>query len=146
MVSRRKALIALPMFAGAVHGQPLNKRQARRIGLLFAGDAKDRQSLEQELGAALTALGWKPGTVSFEGVHADDKLERLPALAEDLVALGHHPGVEQDTRIEALGDPGLTGRKQSVCGDDVVKLVGMGQMAEIDRIEQRRGHKEAQRG
>src|SRR5262245_47997237 len=58
-----------------------------RVGILFPGAAGPAPSL-QALEKGLRDLGWRPGdTVLLEYRYADGKLDRLPALAKDLVEL-----------------------------------------------------------
>jgi putative ABC transport system substrate-binding protein len=57
------------------------------VGILFPGPAGPAPSL-QALEKGLRDLGWRPGeTVLLEYRYADGKLDRLPALAKDLVEL-----------------------------------------------------------
>lgn len=82
-ISRRKAIVALPLLASAAQAQPTST-PAKRIGLLIAGDNDELRATSEEIVARLAALGWKPGSVVVDGVHADGNSDRLPALADDL--------------------------------------------------------------
>ena len=85
-VSRRSTLVFLPLWAGPGFAQRVQTGPPPRVGLLLAGSAHEHQGLEQELSARLALLGWKPGqNVLIEGAYANGNLERLPALAEELV-------------------------------------------------------------
>jgi putative ABC transport system substrate-binding protein len=88
---RRRAFVVLVGAAGgawplAVRAQRLDR--VRRIGVLMPLGENDPEARRRitVFSQALRALGWVEGqTVVFESRYADGKLERLPALADELV-------------------------------------------------------------
>jgi ABC-type uncharacterized transport system substrate-binding protein len=88
-VSSRREFITL--LGGAVAAWPLSARaqQARtaRIGALYIG-TPDAESFKKELRGGLRELGYVEGqNIAFEFRSAEGKLDRLPELADELVAL-----------------------------------------------------------
>ena len=85
-LSRRSALLALPIAMGVAWAQPAPSGTPKRVALLFGGSSQQAQGVLDELTATLASLGWKPGsTLIVEGAFADNDVDRLPALADDLV-------------------------------------------------------------
>jgi putative ABC transport system substrate-binding protein len=84
-MKRRELLLA----AGALVAAPLaraQKERMRRIGILVPGEYG--RSMVARFSKQLAALGWVEGsTVALELRNAENRLERLPALATELVRL-----------------------------------------------------------
>jgi ABC-type uncharacterized transport system substrate-binding protein len=84
-MKRREMLLA----AGALVAAPLaraQKERMRRIGILVPGEYG--RSMVARFSKQLAALGWVEGsTVALELRNAENRLERLPALATELVRL-----------------------------------------------------------
>src|SRR5215471_20755805 len=89
-IERRKFLAAL---VGAAVAWPLAVRAQQggkryTIGILSAGGAGVQVALNSAFFDGLRELGWVEGkNVVFENRNAEDRLERLPELAADLVRL-----------------------------------------------------------
>ena len=89
-IERRKFLAAL---AGAAVAWPLAVRAQQggkryTIGILSAGGAGVQAALDSAFFDGLRELGWVEGkNVVFESRNAENRLERLPELAADLVRL-----------------------------------------------------------
>jgi putative ABC transport system substrate-binding protein len=85
-LSRRSVLLALPIAMGAAWAQPAPSATPKRVALLFGGSSQEARESLTELTSTLASLGWKPGsTVIVEGSFADNDVDRLPALADELV-------------------------------------------------------------
>jgi putative ABC transport system substrate-binding protein len=90
-MTRRDALVGLLLAAVAVPAPPAADAQEAakipRIGVLFGGTSL-RSPTGQALQDGLRALGYVDGqNIRIEFRSAEGKLERLPALAAELVAL-----------------------------------------------------------
>ncbi|MDB5811905.1 MAG: hypothetical protein JWN94_4027 [Betaproteobacteria bacterium] len=89
MVTRRNLVL---MLASSVFGAPVmtfaQPRQAtRRVGVLAAGSQVDTEKLFRGFLNGLKDLGYFEGkNIAFEARYADGSLNRLPALAAELVA------------------------------------------------------------
>jgi putative ABC transport system substrate-binding protein len=91
-MNRRESIAAL-LALGAMAGSPGARAQAqapsqrRTLGVLSALSPQDMERFWLgRLRADLKALGWvEKQNLAIEGAYADYRLERLPALAEDLV-------------------------------------------------------------
>src|SRR5262245_2034317 len=89
-IVRRELLVAL---GGAVAAWPLAARAQQggkryTIGTLSAGGAGVQAALNSAFFDGLRELGWVEGkNVVFENRNAENRLERLPELAADLVRL-----------------------------------------------------------
>src|SRR5262245_4236279 len=89
-IGRRELLVAL---GGAVAAWPLAARAQQggkryTIGTLSAGGAGVQAALNSAFFDGLRELGWVEGkNVVFENRNAENRLERLPELAADLVRL-----------------------------------------------------------
>jgi hypothetical protein len=89
---KRREFITLT--GGAAAAWPLAARaqqagRIRRIGVLFGVSASDQEYRQRfdALKQALRELGWADPNISFEPRFAEGKLDRLPALAAELVNL-----------------------------------------------------------
>jgi putative tryptophan/tyrosine transport system substrate-binding protein len=89
---KRREFITL--IGGAAAAWPLAARaqqagRIRRIGVLFGVSASDQEYRQRfdALKQALRELGWADPNISFEPRFAEGKLDRLPALAAELVNL-----------------------------------------------------------
>ena len=80
------ALLAILLAGAHAHGQPATKLP--RIGLLFTPTASVHAPLRHALGQGLQGLGYVEGrTVVIETRYAEGRVENLPQLAAELVAL-----------------------------------------------------------
>jgi putative ABC transport system substrate-binding protein len=86
---RRRNFIALfiataawPLSAGAQQSEKVYK-----IGILAAGSRSVVPGLQSVLRDGLRERGWVEGKLTFEPAFADNRLDRLPALAAELVNL-----------------------------------------------------------
>jgi len=87
MVNRRRLMIALTGLASMQPFIVLAQKQAgvRRIGYLSAPTQASVKRAHDEFVSALRALGWVIGkNLAIEYRWADGKVERLPALADEL--------------------------------------------------------------
>ena len=88
---RRRKFITL--LGGATAAWPLGARAQQaekvyKIGLLTAGAGAAVRNLQGVLRDGLRELGWIEGkNLIFEAKYAEDDLDRLPALAAELVSL-----------------------------------------------------------
>lgn len=91
LTTRRRLLAGVGAFASLGPGSAIPQaRRARiaRVGILGASTAEGYASRWAALREGLRARGWVEGrTVEFVGRYADDRLDRLPALAAELVRL-----------------------------------------------------------
>jgi putative ABC transport system substrate-binding protein len=89
---KRRAFIVL--FGAATATWPLGVRAQQsgkiyKTGLLTAGSRSEGAWLQSGVHDGLRELGWVEGkNLTFEGRYAENKLDRLPALAAELVGLG----------------------------------------------------------
>ena len=146
MTTRRQLLIALGagalVWAGAVRAQAPAK--VRRIGLLAAASPSDAALWHQAFQQGLRDRGWIEGkTISIEYRYAEDRSDRLPDLAADLVRLkvevivasATPPALaaQKATRaipivIASAGDPVASGLVESLArpGGNITGLSQMG--------------------
>lgn len=85
-MNRRKLIVMLGALvaAPALKAQPQHKR---RVGLLLAGTPAQQKGFTEAFAARLRALGWEDGrNVALEFRFAENRYDRLPALAAELVA------------------------------------------------------------
>ena len=89
-MSRRRFVLALAAAACASRPAAGQTRAGpRRIGVLWATDRPPLDSVAQSFRERLRELGWiERRTIAFEERAADGHVERLPALARELVGLG----------------------------------------------------------
>jgi putative ABC transport system substrate-binding protein len=111
------AFLALGAAPLAAFGQPAGKMF--RVGFLAGGGAPADGALPASLRTALRELGYVEGkTVAYTGRWAEAKLERLPVLAAELVAL------KVDT-IVTLGGPATAAAKKATATIPIV-MTGSG--------------------
>ena len=117
---RRRFLVAAGMLVCAplaAEAQPA--RKAYRLGFLSSGRAPGAADGNRHLTALserLQELGYAQGTnVAIEARYAEGKLERLPALAGELVAL------EVDV-ILAAGNPAVNAARRATTGIAIVMI------------------------
>ncbi len=89
----RPPLLAIAVLLGLLALPPVGGAQAPakvlRIGCLDVGSLADRAPRWDAFRLAMQVLGYVEGqNVAFEARGADDRLERLPSLAAELVRLG----------------------------------------------------------
>jgi putative ABC transport system substrate-binding protein len=78
---------AWPLAAWAQQGD-----RVRRIGVLSAGDENDPEPVVSVFTQALANLGWTDGrNVRMDLRWWGDDINRIPAIAQELVATRHHP-------------------------------------------------------
>jgi len=111
---RRRFLVAagtLVLAPLAAEAQPAQK--AYRLGFLSSGRAPGAADANRHLAALserLQELGYAQGTnIAIEARYAEGKLERLPALAAELVAL------DVDA-ILAAGNPAVNAARRATTG------------------------------
>ena len=81
-------LMASATAAGPRGARAQQAEKVRKIGLLTAGSEGQVRSLHGVLRDGLRELGWIEGkNLTFEARYAEDDLDRLPALAAELVSL-----------------------------------------------------------
>ena len=89
------------------------------LGILLRGSPPSDWWQQSPLGAQLRELGWREGhTVAIEQRHAESNLERLPALAAELVRL--HVDV-----IVTFGTQAAQAAKQATCTIPIVIASGV---------------------
>ena len=111
------AFLALGAAPLAAFAQPADKLY--RVGFLAGGGAPADGALPASLRTALRDLGYVEGkNITYTGRWADAKLERLPALAAELVAL------KLDV-IVTLGWPAVTAAKKATATIPIV-MTGSG--------------------
>ena len=115
-MNRRDAILALAALTLA--GAPLRAfsqpAKIRRIGVLLGGTAEAHKAGLDAFAKRLRELGREPGrTLSIEARYADDRLDRLPALAKELV----------ESKVELVvssSTPGALAMKQATSSLPVV--------------------------
>ena len=81
-------LVASAIAAGPLGARAQQAEKVRKIGLLTAGAGGAVRSLQDVLRDGLRELGWIEGkNLIFEARYAEDDLDRLSALAAELVSL-----------------------------------------------------------
>jgi len=112
---RRRPLIALAALPLAAMLLPLLAQPAmRRIGLLAPGTVPDPSRYPEPLLQGLQELGWVEGrNLHIERRIAADRIERLPAMAEELVAMD----VEL---IVTMGTPAALAARKASAGVPIV--------------------------
>jgi len=115
-MNRRNAILALAALAAAagplrVYSQP---PKIRRIGVLLGGTAEGHKAMMGAFAKRLRELGWEPDrTISIEARYADNRLDRLPPLAKELV----------ESKVELVvssSTPGALAMKQATSSLPVV--------------------------
>jgi putative ABC transport system substrate-binding protein len=102
MNTRRRIVLVLPAY-GLLHAARAFGQGAapRRIGILWLGAQRTHGHLHEEVRAGLKALGYVEGRdIVIDARWADNRLEPLPALAAELLAL--KPAV-----LMTFGSPGV---------------------------------------
>ena len=97
-MNRRDALLGLLALSGpqSVFGQPNPK--LRRVGLLSIGTSASAATLVNAFKKGMTELGWREGqNIEYRIAYADSQVERLDALARELV--------EQKIDVFVVGAP-----------------------------------------
>ena len=89
MIERRALVAALAVLCAGCFGRGAAAQPAaRRIGILAPGTVADPARYPEPLLQGLQELGWvEGGNLYIERRIAADRVERLPAMAEELVAL-----------------------------------------------------------
>jgi putative ABC transport system substrate-binding protein len=85
---KRRVVVLLAVLGAAAARRALAHPAVRRIGLLAPGTVADPSRYPEPLLEGLQELGWVEGrNLRIERRIAADRVERLPAMAEELVAL-----------------------------------------------------------
>jgi putative ABC transport system substrate-binding protein len=85
---KRRVVVLLAVLGAAAARRALAQPAVRRIGLLAPGTVADPSRYPEPLLQGLHELGWVEGrNLRIERRIAADRVERLPAMAEELVAL-----------------------------------------------------------
>ena len=115
-MNRRGAILALAALAAAagpprVFSQP---PKIRRIGVLMGGTAEAHKATMGAFAKRLRELGWEPErTISIEARYADNRIDRFPPLAKELV----------ESKVELVissSTPGALAMKQATSSLPVV--------------------------
>ena len=116
---KRRVVVLLAVLGAAAARRALAQPAVRRIGLLAPGTVADPSRYPEPLLEGLQELGWVEGrNLRIERRIAADRVERLPAMAEELVALD----VEL---IVTVGTPAaLAARKASASVPIVMATIG----------------------
>ena len=116
---KRRVVVLLAVLGAAAARRALAQPAVRRIGLLAPGTVADPSRYPEPLLQGLHELGWIEGrNLRIERRIAADRVERLPAMAEELVALD----VEL---IVTVGTPAaLAARKASASVPIVMATIG----------------------
>jgi len=116
---KRRVVVLLAVLGAAAARRALAQPAVRRIGLLAPGTVADPSRYPEPLLQGLHELGWVEGrNLRIERRIAADRVERLPAMAEELVALD----VEL---IVTVGTPAaLAARKASASVPIVMATIG----------------------
>src|SRR5262245_58005048 len=100
MVKRLVWLVTLLLLAIGTFAEAQQREKVFRIGYLDSGTAAGRAVLVETFRRELTKLGWVEGkNITIEYRFAEQKLERLPELAADLVRLKVDLIVAQGTPV-----------------------------------------------
>ena len=84
-MKRRELLLASAALLAA-SGSHAQAQRMRRIGVLFPGTQGQQGALLDPFAKRLGELGWVQGkTIAIESRYADNRHERLPALAKELI-------------------------------------------------------------
>ena len=115
-MNRRDTVLALVAFAAAagslrVFSQP---PKIRPIGVLLGGTAEGHKAMMGAFVKRLRELGWEPDrTIAIEARYADNRIDRLPLLAKELV----------ESKVELVvssSTPGALAMKQATSSIPVV--------------------------
>jgi putative ABC transport system substrate-binding protein len=99
--TRRKLLVLLGALAAPFASLAQRAAEPRRIGMLWTGTRPAYAHLHDEFRAGLKSLGYVEGRdIVIEARWADNRLERLPALAAELLAA-------KSAVLVAFGSPGV---------------------------------------
>jgi putative ABC transport system substrate-binding protein len=89
MTSRRQWLCGLGVLVATASLRARGQTTSRRIGILAPGTVSEPSRYPEPLLQGLRDLGWIEGqNLTIERRIAADRVERLPAMAEELVASG----------------------------------------------------------
>src|SRR5215470_5651671 len=128
-IGRRELLAAL---GGAAAAWPLAARAQQggkryTIGILSAGGAGVQAALDSAFFDGLRELGWVEGkNVVFENRNAENRLERLPELAADLVRLKGrcHCGIRNSRALSGQAGRQDHSNRHDSCGRPVGERAG----------------------
>ena len=88
IVSRRRLLVTTAALLVPIRVAAQPARKVTRIGLLWTSSPSPVGGLRDALRQGLRELGYVEGTnIRFDERSAEDRLDRLPALAADLVKI-----------------------------------------------------------
>ncbi|MEO6410013.1 MAG: hypothetical protein ABIO45_14840 [Burkholderiaceae bacterium] len=86
MFTRRDALFGVALHLEALGARSQTSSPPRRIGLLAWDSPRDGVEFDRFFVAALAKLGWTEArNISLVRAYAEEKVERLAALAKELV-------------------------------------------------------------
>ena len=88
-MNRRDAVLALLAVAAAVEPARVLAQSSpvRRIGILMPGTRESYKGTLDAFAKRLASIGWEEGrNAAIEVSYADNRLERLPSLAKEIVA------------------------------------------------------------
>lgn len=132
MVARRRVLVSMAALACAPRGLAAPSPRLLRVAVLSESTQTARRALWTLFTDRLSELGYVQGrTLALDWYHADDRPERLPKLAADLVA--KRPDV-----IVAVSTPAAIAAKQATATIPIVFVgpadpVGSGLVANLAR-------------
>ena len=115
-MNRRGAILALAALAAAAGPQRVFSQppKIRRIGVLLGGTAETHKAMMGGFARRLRDLGWEPDrTIAIEARYADNRIDRLPLLAKELV----------ESKVELVvssSTPGALAMKQATSSIPVV--------------------------